>query len=118
VLVGPNNAGKSSLIRALYSIQQGVGDLRPDIRVGASESQIEIELEELAANGEQNYYVWLPGADKADVRPAWSTGDADAKISHLDILNELGAAGWEVGSGQRSSRQARTANSGVGMRSV
>lgn len=51
VLVGPNNAGKSSLIRALYSIQQGSGNLRPDMRVGATESQIEIELGELNANG-------------------------------------------------------------------
>jgi hypothetical protein len=42
------------------------------------------------------YASWLPGADEADIRAAWSTGDADAKISHLDILNELGAVGWEV----------------------
>src|SRR5438093_4985692 len=35
VLIGPNNAGKSSLLRGLYTIQQGVGDLDPDIRLGA-----------------------------------------------------------------------------------
>ncbi|MGN6373885.1 MAG: AAA family ATPase [Solirubrobacteraceae bacterium] len=54
VFVGPNNAGKSSLIRALYSIQHGAGDLRLDVRVGASEAKIEIGLEELDVNGWAN----------------------------------------------------------------
>jgi hypothetical protein len=46
--------------------------------------------------GEQTYKIWLPGIAKADTRLSWSTGDADHKTSHLDILNELGAEGWEV----------------------
>ena len=34
VLVGPNNAGKSSLLRGLYAIQGGLGDYQVDIRLG------------------------------------------------------------------------------------
>lgn len=51
VLVGPNNAGKSSLIRALYSIQQGHGNLQADVRVGTREALIEIDLETLDLAG-------------------------------------------------------------------
>jgi hypothetical protein len=45
---------------------------------------------------EQAYRIWLPGADKADVRHAWAPDDTDFRTNLLEILNELGADGWEV----------------------
>jgi hypothetical protein len=45
---------------------------------------------------DQTYYVWLPGATEADKRHGWSTGDDAFTTNGLDVLNELGAEGWEV----------------------
>jgi hypothetical protein len=45
---------------------------------------------------EHTYTIWLPGAAEADIRPSWSTGDTSHQTSNLDILNELGAEGWEA----------------------
>lgn len=45
---------------------------------------------------EQAYYIWLPGAKEAETRLGWTTGDEDTRTNTLDILNELGAEGWEV----------------------
>lgn len=44
VLIGPNNAGKSSLIRALYLMQDGSAPTPTDVRLGADEAQIRIAL--------------------------------------------------------------------------
>jgi hypothetical protein len=45
---------------------------------------------------EQAYEIWLPGATEADRRISWSTADPRHKINALEILNELGAQGWEL----------------------
>lgn len=44
---------------------------------------------------EQKIYIWLPHASDADVRVAWESGDEKRRVAVLDILNELGADGWE-----------------------
>lgn len=44
VLIGANNAGKSSVLRGLHLLQQGLGDTFADVRVGASHAQIDIGL--------------------------------------------------------------------------
>jgi hypothetical protein len=44
VLIGANNAGKSTILRGLQQIQQGLPDLFADVRVGATEARIEIGL--------------------------------------------------------------------------
>lgn len=44
VLVGPNNSGKSSIIRGLYMLQQGGSELYPEVRAGASTATVEIAL--------------------------------------------------------------------------
>jgi ABC-type transport system involved in cytochrome c biogenesis ATPase subunit len=49
VLIGPNNAGKSSIIRALYAVQQGSGHLGADVRIGHPASEIRLTL--AAVNG-------------------------------------------------------------------
>lgn len=44
VIVGPNNSGKSSIIKALHLIQSGSGVGPRDIRVGSSEADIRYQL--------------------------------------------------------------------------
>lgn len=44
VLVGPNNAGKSSLLKALYLLQQGAAVGYDDIRKGSQGGQVTIDL--------------------------------------------------------------------------
>lgn len=46
----------------------------------------------------QTYYIWLPGATEADVQHAWKTGEDNYSTDILEILNKLGAEGWEVAS--------------------
>jgi hypothetical protein len=45
---------------------------------------------------EQTYFIWLPGAEKADVRVAWESDWPEYRVNALEINNELGAAGWEL----------------------
>lgn len=47
VLIGPNNAGKSSLLRALHLIQESNGSIYPDVRVGATVAQVNIGLKDV-----------------------------------------------------------------------
>jgi len=45
----------------------------------------------------EDIYIWHPGAEKAEHRPVRDS--ADSRISGprpLDVLNELGAEGWEL----------------------
>lgn len=51
VLVGANNAGKSSVLRGLYLMQDGAGPPFGDVRVGATSGSVEITLEEAYASG-------------------------------------------------------------------
>ncbi len=46
----------------------------------------------------ETFYLWRPGASEAEVRLAYSTDDPDTrrKTTIMDILNELGAEGWEL----------------------
>ena len=46
VLVGPNNSGKSTILRALYLMQDGAAPSLADIRAGATKSTIEIRFDE------------------------------------------------------------------------
>ncbi|MBD2055426.1 AAA family ATPase [Oculatella sp. FACHB-28] len=44
VLIGANNSGKSSILRGLHQLQQGLEDILADVRVGSSEAQIDIDI--------------------------------------------------------------------------
>lgn len=67
VFVGPNNAGKSSLLRAIYLMQESSGRPLADVRLGASESKIEIAL-----------------ADTHDF-PRWGVGDRDVVMLSITL---------------------------------
>lgn len=47
VLIGANNSGKSSVLRGLHQIQQGLDNIYGDVRVGSQEAQIDIELTDI-----------------------------------------------------------------------
>lgn len=47
VLVGPNNAGKSSILRALHLIQEGSGNIYSDVRVSTNQAQVIIGLKDM-----------------------------------------------------------------------
>lgn len=44
VLIGANNAGKSSLLRALHLLQSGHGSVLQDVRAGGASASVEISL--------------------------------------------------------------------------
>jgi hypothetical protein len=50
VLIGANNAGKSSLLKALHAVQVGHADINPDLRLGTRplETSVEIGVEDVA----------------------------------------------------------------------
>jgi hypothetical protein len=55
IFIGPNNAGKSSILKALYSMQEG-STRGPDVRIGSTESVITIDLEQI--NGIAPWHPW------------------------------------------------------------
>jgi hypothetical protein len=58
---------------------------------------------------EQTFYIWLPDAKESDKRLSWETTDDDYRETFLDVLNELGAEGWEVVSNNvRNSAMGRS----------
>jgi hypothetical protein len=46
VLIGANNAGKSSILRGLHQIQQGLNNQFADVRIGSTKASVEIGLED------------------------------------------------------------------------
>ena len=48
ILVGPNNAGKSSLLRGIYAMQEGTGNLSADLRLGSNEAIVNLSLEAIS----------------------------------------------------------------------
>lgn len=58
---------------------------------------------EVAAPGEATYwyfwetfYIWRPGAEKAETRDGWASDKKEKFLSTMQVLNELGAEGWEL----------------------
>ncbi|MFZ3300463.1 AAA family ATPase [Ralstonia pickettii] len=49
VLVGANNAGKSSILRGLYHVQEGLGVILDDVRVGSNVAYIDISISDARA---------------------------------------------------------------------
>lgn len=47
ILIGVNNSGKSSIIKAIHALQKSSDDLVKDIRLGAIRTQINIEFDSI-----------------------------------------------------------------------
>lgn len=53
---------------------------------------------------QRDLYIWLPGAEEADHRPISDSEDESVSgPSALDVLNELGAEGWELANRETTS---------------
>ncbi len=50
VLIGANNSGKSSVLKALYLMQSGAGSGMPDVRVGNTHAEITLEVSDIQGN--------------------------------------------------------------------
>lgn len=48
VLIGANNSGKSSVIRALHQMQEGIGDTFADVRSGSQSATVQISLDDIS----------------------------------------------------------------------
>lgn len=47
VLIGPNNSGKSSIIRAIANLQDGMEEPFADVRIGSNKAEIHLHLENI-----------------------------------------------------------------------
>ncbi|MBS4051143.1 MAG: AAA family ATPase [Methylomonas sp.] len=91
VLIGANNAGKSSLLRALHIIQQGGTYTGPDVRVGCRSSLIEINL-----SGVTNVPIWRAGDTPVTVKHEITLSSPNKKgvsIGWNQIMNGAGSSG-------------------------
>lgn len=60
-----------------------------------------------------DFYIWRPGQAKAEIRHQWSEKDPEAEGPHSgDLLNELGAEGWELVSDVVTESAVGTTQSG------
>lgn len=84
VLIGANNAGKSSILRGLYSIQQGLENPYSDVRVGGTSSEIGIGIEDISASS-----PWgALGSGKLSV--VLNTGDRRGGTAPMTFVNTVG----------------------------
>lgn len=81
VLVGPNNAGKSSILKALHLIQESHGNIYSDVRVGADSAYASIGLvntpKEWGADDVSTLDVQINSSNRVN-------GDASLIISRLN----------------------------------
>ena len=62
VFIGPNNAGKSSILRALHALQESGRTLGPDVRLGSDNSAIYLTLADIKGIRPWNTYSDLQDA--------------------------------------------------------
>jgi predicted ATPase len=88
VLVGPNNSGKSTVLKALHSVQAGYGAAATDVRQGSPAAAIAIEIIDI-----RNLPKW--GANPGEVRSAvfsctMSTQDGQTLSSNNQVTVDTG----------------------------
>lgn len=71
VLIGANNSGKSSILRALHQLQTGIDDIYGDVRVGSTSATIDIKF--------KNPAFPLPSP--------WQQYQGTNTLSHLTIIH-------------------------------
>jgi predicted ATPase len=83
VFVGPNNAGKSSLLKAIYLLQAGSATTPADIRLDATSSAIEMDLVDL-----HGIDSWGPAGDggQASLRVELSTNGERTSLNQSMVL--------------------------------
>lgn len=91
VLVGANNSGKSSILRALYLMQEGAGTPWADVRIGAERAQIEAHVSD--AKLQQPFHILKTGEGKMMISITPNFGRRDGGFSLV-----VARANSEVGS--------------------
>lgn len=95
VLVGPNNAGKSSILKALHLIQEGGGNIYQDVRVNAKQSVVNIGLKdmrgELSFKGSGLLAINVTPTDRnsGNVALNMSVSDGGAPVKQLPSVEPL-----------------------------
>ena len=56
IIVGPNNSGKSSVIRSVYQLQNPNSIVISDIRIGRAFGHIEIEIDDISSEARSKYF--------------------------------------------------------------
>lgn len=72
VLIGPNNAGKTSILRALHLIQEGSNNIYSDVRVHTSRAQVRIGLTDILIG-------------MRDIRSIWKNPNINSGILYIDV---------------------------------
>lgn len=94
VLIGANNSGKSSILRGLHQLQQGLPDLYGDVRVGSSSARILVELTGVtgssgwtkkAKNGNCTFIATLHSSDRRN--GGWSGEVKDQSKNQIEAGN-------------------------------
>ena len=80
VLIGANNSGKSSVLRGLHLLQQGLGDPMADVRVGSTRAEVDIQLTET-----ETCVPWDTGKITEDVLFQAKVNSADRRSGGLEI---------------------------------
>src|SRR5215218_2601494 len=81
VLIGPNNGGKSTIIRALYLLQERSTSQSVDVRLGAEKAEFTFKLEDIDARAFQSL-GWGPVA-AAEVTMDLPRGGGLSEVVHL-----------------------------------
>ncbi len=85
VLIGPNNAGKSSLIRGLYAMQQGVPGLAADVRIRTNEALVDLDLAHVNTLAHWSNGTNIP---EAKLRIKITPGSYDLTLSYVEGIEQ------------------------------
>lgn len=91
VLIGPNNAGKSSILRALHLMQEGGGSAYPDVRVGAINARIDIGLTDvdIGYNSGATLSIAVNSKDRTSGSIDLNLSAPDAEFDKFELLKNI-----------------------------
>lgn len=91
VFIGANNAGKSSILKSVYLMQEGSGSAMPDVRAGMGRAQIHMSLEEVSGpswgdRGSGTLTITLTSTDRQNGGMTMEFRSANGEVSSLNQL--------------------------------
>jgi energy-coupling factor transporter ATP-binding protein EcfA2 len=93
VLIGANNSGKSSVLKALHTLQAGHESAPPDVRVGGQSAVIDIRLEEV-----KGIKAWSGLGDAKNLVAQVRINSHDRRGGGFDFyVSELGGSALQPG---------------------
>lgn len=90
VLIGPNNSGKSSLLRGLHLLQSGLGAVHGDVRVGSNQAVIEIVVSDLSSP-----LPWTNRFDPGPITLRYHLASSDRRSGSLSMDWRKPATDWQ-----------------------